>query len=194
MLPDLRDISLFWLIPMRKSGFIIYYLVIGLSLSGFISLFFIHVEISVRAPGIIRSSHERTEIKSAVTGMIDSLWHHEGDHVESNDLIGECFVGTKDIGLLKPGQAVRFQVDAFNYNYFGWVMGYICSIDDDYTLIDKNPVFKVRCRMNQQKMQMRGGYMGRLKKGMQLQARFITGRRSLWQLLYDSVGNWLYPV
>jgi multidrug efflux pump subunit AcrA (membrane-fusion protein) len=168
MLPELNDISLFWLIPMRKSGFIIYYLVVGLVLSGFISLFFVHVDISVRAPGIIRPSRE--------------------------SLIGECYVRTKDIGMLKPGQAVRFQVDAFNYNEFGWVTGHISSIDDDYTLIDKNPVFKVRCQMDQQKMQMMGRSMDGLKKGMQLQARFIMGRRSLWQLLYETAGNWLYPA
>ena len=367
-----------WLAPMRKSWFFIYYLVIALFLSGFISLFFIRVYISVRAPGIIRPLNERTEIKSAVSGIIDSLYYQEGDRVETNSLLmtvrdpslmekkrfneteistrrdfihdldlltnasrisvklipqlihplfrqqalrffsradelqinlskarhesrlnevlardkvispkefydiqvqeqkavsvyetsrrqqladwqsdlvkykmelkeilsrqeelsrlyetyrirvpiagflqelnshyagssvqagevicsvspggrlmGECYVGTKDIGMLKPGQDVRFQIDAFDYNYFGVITGSIYTIDNDFILLDKNPVFKVRCWMDQQKMVLSKGYQGELKKGMRLQARFITGSRSLWQLLYDTIDDWLNPT
>jgi hypothetical protein len=41
MLPELNDTAILWLAPMRKTSFIIYYLVVGLFVSGFLSLFFI---------------------------------------------------------------------------------------------------------------------------------------------------------
>ena len=34
---------------------------------------------------------------------------------------------------------------------------------------------------------------GKLKKGMTLQAYFNVARRSLYQLLYDKIDNWLNP-
>jgi multidrug resistance efflux pump len=378
MLPDLNDTALVWLAPMRKSCFIIYYLVIALFLSGFISLFFVRVYISVRAPGIIRPLNERTDIKSAVTGIIDSIYFREGDRVETNNLLmtvrdpaltgkkrfieaeigtrrdfihdldllinnggmsvklipqlihpmyrqearrffthaeelqinlskarhesslneilardkvispkefydiriqeqkavsgievfrrqqlsewqsdltkykmelkefifrqeeigrlyetyhirvpiggwlqelnthypggsvqtgemicsvspgglllGECYVATKDIGMLRPGLPARFQIDAFDYNYFGVVTGSIISIDNDFILIDKTPAYRVRCRMDQKKLVLSKGFHGDLKKGMRFQARFITGKRSLWQLLYDTIDDWLNPT
>jgi HlyD family secretion protein len=378
MLPDLNDTALLWLAPMRKFSFIIYYLVIGLFLSGFVSLFFIHVYISVRAPGIIRPSNERTDIRSAVAGIIDSIYFREGDRVETDNLLmtvrdpaliekksfieseigtrkefihdldllingggnstklipqlihpmyrqegrrfftrtdelginlskarhetslnemlardkvispkefydiriqeqkavsglevlrrqqlsewqsdltkykmelkefifrqeelgrlyesyhirvpiggwlqelnthypgasvqtgemicsvspggilmGECYVATKDIGMLRPGMPARFQIEAFDYNYFGGVTGSIISIDNDFILMDKTPVYRVRCRMDQKELVLSRGFHGDLKKGMRFQARFIIGNRSLWQLLYDTVDDWLNPT
>jgi len=378
MLPELNDTAILWLAPMRKTSFIIYYLVIGLFVSGVLSLFFIQVYISVRAPGVIRPSNERTEVKTAVAGIIDSIYYKEGDPVERNDLLmtlqdpaltekkalveteicirkdfihdlelltntgkisagmiprlihpiyrqqalrfisraeeqqinisktrhetqlnellardkvispkefydiqiqeqkavsgfeifrrqqltewqadlvkyttelrefissqeelsriyesyrirvpvsgwlqelktryagnavqagemicsvspgglllGECYVGTKDIGMLNPGLPVRFQIDAFDYNYFGVVTGRIITIDNDFMLVDNTPVYKVRCRMDQSKMTLPNGFHGDLKKGMRFQARFITGKRSLWQLLYDTIDDWLDPA
>nr|MCU0351488.1 HlyD family secretion protein [Flavobacterium sp.] len=62
-----------------------------------------------------------------------------------SNLIGECYVSTRDVGLLKIGQQARFQIDAFDYNYFGILTGKIISIDNDFTLMDNKPLFKVRC-------------------------------------------------
>lgn len=40
----------------------------------------------------------------------------------------------------------------------------------------------------------KNGYKGYLKKGMTLQARFIITERTLWQLLYDKVDDWINPA
>ncbi|MCH5717385.1 HlyD family efflux transporter periplasmic adaptor subunit [Niabella hibiscisoli] len=57
-------------------------------------------------------------------------------------LVAECYVNTRDVGLLKTGQAARFQVDAFDYNYFGVVTGKILSIDNDFSMVDEQPYLK----------------------------------------------------
>jgi len=381
MLPlmnDLQDTVFCWLPKMRRSGFLIYYLIAFLFVAGFSSMFFIHVDISVRAPGIIRPMNERTEIKSSVSGLIDSLYYKEGDPVEKNSilltirdpalkekihlnetemalrqdfihdlkmltdadqisyraisflrnpfykqealrffskmtehhlnllkaehetnmnaslagdkvispkefydirmqqqktiaafetfrreqfsswqadlikyetelqsflsqqkefnmqlendrirapvagflqqlnghyegnalqagemicslspagsLLAECYVSSKDIGMLKNGQSASLLIDAFNYNYFGVVNAKVHSIDNDFFLLDKSPVFKVCCMPDRDKLRLPNGWSGSLKKGMTCQARFIINRRTLWQLLYDTMNDWLNPA
>lgn len=375
---ELKDTVLWWLPPIRRTGFIMYWVGVVLFLAGIISLFFIHVDLAVRARGIIRPLMERTEIRSPVSGLIDSVFFREGDTVLKNSilltlrdpaliekkqmneneivqcgdfihdlvllssssvispgliallnsplykqetrrfnsrmheqqvilskakhermlneklamekviapkefydirmqelkmisacqtfhqeqlavwqtdlvkykaalkqcltrreeldqlieanriratvsgylqefngkypgnailageqicavspggaLIGECYVSTKDIGLLNTGQLARLQVDAFNYNYFGALSANIYAIDNDFTLLDKTPVFKVKCRLHERILKLSNGYAGELKKGMGFQVRFITANRSLWQLLYDGLDDLLNPA
>ena len=111
-----------------------------------------------------------------------------------SNLIGECFISTRDMGLLKINQPVRFQIDAFDYNYFGILTGKIASIDNDFTLLDNKPVFKVRCIFDNTQLLLKNGYKGTLKKGLTFQARFMVTERSLWQLLFDKVDDWLNPT
>lgn len=110
------------------------------------------------------------------------------------DLIGECYINTRDMGLLKINQPVRFQIDAFNYNYFGILTGKIASIDNDFTVSDNKPVFKVRCTFDNNQLLLKNGYKGILKKGLSFQARFIVTERTLWQLLFDKMDDWLNPT
>ncbi|GHT22645.1 hypothetical protein AGMMS4957_13110 [Bacteroidia bacterium] len=42
-------------------------------------------------------------------------------------------------------------------------------------------------------LQLKNGYKGNLKKGMTLTGRFYLTDRSLWQLLFDKVDNWVNP-
>src|SRR5450631_503854 len=159
---NLKDTALWWLSPMQRSGFIIYWLLIFLFLGSTISLFFIRIDLGVRAQGIFRPE-------------------------PGGELMGECFVSSKDIGVLKTGQQVMLEVDAFNYNYFGSVSASIYSIDNDFIVQDKTPFFKVKCKLHDRILKLSNGYTGELKKGMGFQARFLLARRSLWQLLYQGL-------
>ncbi|MFT3945872.1 MAG: HlyD family efflux transporter periplasmic adaptor subunit [Agriterribacter sp.] len=144
------------------------------------------------------------EIKAPVTGIIQGINNlYPGNMVQTGQtiatispestLIAECYVNTRDIGLLKTEQPARFQVDAFDYNYFGILTGKIISIDNDFTLIDNQPVFKVRCSFDTTQLHLKNGFTGRLKKGLSLQARFVVTERTLWQLLFDKIDDWLNP-
>lgn len=111
-----------------------------------------------------------------------------------SNLIGECYVSTRDVGLLKIGQQARFQVDAFDYNYFGILTGKIIAIDNDFSMVENKLVFKVRCSFDSAQLFLKNGYKGELKKGLTFQARFVVAERTLWQLLFDSMDDWLNPT
>ena len=110
------------------------------------------------------------------------------------ELMAECYINTKDVGLLKENQQVLFQIDAFDYNYFGMLTGKLLTIDNDYTLLDNKLVFKVRCVLDNKQLNLKNGFTGELKKGMTVQARFVVTKRSLWQLLFDKIDDWVNPT
>ncbi|WP_423735387.1 HlyD family secretion protein [Chitinophaga caseinilytica] len=143
-------------------------------------------------------------IKAPVSGTIQQFnGKYPGGYLQTGEMIGiispdsnlvaECLVSPKDIGYLKAGMPVRFQVDAFNYNEWGSVEGTVQSVDNDFTLVENQPVFKVRCQFAATEVATAKGVKGQLKKGMTLQARFLLTRRSLFQLLYDKTDDWMNP-
>ena len=109
------------------------------------------------------------------------------------NLIAECYLSPKDIGYIRVGMPVKFQVDAFNYNEWGLLDGKVISVDNDFTLVGNQPVFKVKCAFTKTTLQLKNGVKGQLKKGMSLNARFILTKRSLFQLLFDKTDNWINP-
>jgi multidrug resistance efflux pump len=112
----------------------------------------------------------------------------------SSDLQAEVYVTPRDIGTLRAGMPVRLQVDAFNYTDWGMATGRVREISDDFQTVEGRPVFKVKCSLDQDHLTLKSGFRGRLKKGMTLRARFVVARRSLLQLLYENVNDWLNPA
>ena len=110
-----------------------------------------------------------------------------------SNLIVEAYVSPGHIGLLRAGMKVKFLVDAFNYNQWGFGEGIVIDISNDVHLVNEVPVFKIRCSLNRNYLELKNGYKGVLKKGMSLKARFIVTERTLWQLLYDKTDDWLNP-
>jgi HlyD family secretion protein len=144
------------------------------------------------------------EVKAPVSGVIQGINNrYTGGYLQADEticnispeggLIGECYVQTKDVGLLKPGQTTRYQIEAFDYNYFGVLTGKIIAIDNDFTVVNNTPVIKVRCSFDSIQLHLKNGFTGQLKKGLNFQASFIVSRRSLWQLLWDKMDDWLNP-
>ncbi|MEJ0103200.1 MAG: HlyD family efflux transporter periplasmic adaptor subunit [Bacteroidota bacterium] len=144
------------------------------------------------------------EIKAPVSGVIQGInTRYAGGLIQANeticmvspggDLVAECYLSTTDIGMIRLHQSVKFQVDAFNYTYFGVLTGRIVSIDNDFTVINSKLIFKVRCAFDSKQLPLKNGFSGQLKKGLTLQARFIVARRNLWQLLFDKIDDWINP-
>lgn len=111
-----------------------------------------------------------------------------------SQLLAECYLSTKDIGLMKIGQPTQFQIDAFDYNYFGLLTGKVVFIGNDFSIIDNKPVFKVHCSFDSSQLFLKNGFKANLKKGLSFQARFIIAERTLWQLLFDKVDDWFNPT
>jgi HlyD family secretion protein len=108
-------------------------------------------------------------------------------------LLAECYVSPADIGLIKIGQPVRLQLDAFNYNQWGLIEGAVTDISADIMSLNNKPVFKVRCNLLQSHLQLKSGHKGHLKKGMTFTGRFYLTQRTLFQLLFDKMDNWINP-
>ncbi|MDR0437029.1 MAG: HlyD family secretion protein, partial [Bacteroidales bacterium] len=111
------------------------------------------------------------------------------------DIFAECYISPRDIGLIKIGQQAVLQIDAFNYNQWGMLNAQVSDISHDVILQDgaQMPFFKVFCTLEKDYLTLRNGYEGQLKRGMTFSVRFIVTRRTLFQLLYDKVDNWLNP-
>ena len=111
------------------------------------------------------------------------------------DIYAECYVSPRDIGLIQVGQEAILQIDAFNYNEWGMLQAQVTDIANDVMLQDgaQQPFFKVFCTPERNYMTLKNGYSGQLKKGMTFSIRFMVTRRTLFQLLYDKMDNWLNP-
>lgn len=152
----------------------------------------------------VRTEINHLQVLASVSGVLQNpLGIYEGSPVFANQelaqispeggLRAELYVSPNDIGLVQQGMEVRMQVSAFNYNQWGLLNGIVKEIASDVQVMKNNAVFEVKCDLKQSYLQLRNGYKGYLKKGMTVQARMIVARRSLWQLLYDKVDNWLNP-
>ena len=110
-----------------------------------------------------------------------------------DNLVVESTVLPNDIGLIKPNQKVKFQLDAFNYNQWGLLTGKVIDIDKNITLQENQAFFKVRCALDSKELNLKSGYKTQVSKGMTLTTRYIITRRSLFDLLFDKVDDWLNP-
>jgi HlyD family secretion protein len=112
----------------------------------------------------------------------------------NTNLVAETLLTPRDIGLVRPGTPVRLMVDAFNYRDWGVLDGVVSEIADDASLEGDSPVFRVRCRVADTELSLASGQRAAVKKGMTFRARFIVADRSLLQLLFDDVDDWLNPA
>lgn len=116
----------------------------------------------------------------------------------NSELVAECYVTPKDIGFIRDGMGVRFQIQAYNYNDWG-VLTEVYAVSKDVFLNQtaagyQEAFFKVHCTLDTLRMQLKGGYAITLQKGLTFNARFVVTERTLFQLLYDKVDNWLNPA
>ena len=118
-----------------------------------------------------------------------------GEISPEESLVAECLVSPKDIGFIKIGQNVKFQVDTYNYNQWGLLEGKVKEIDQNITVNQQSgdAYFRVLCTMDKNFLQLKNGYKGQIGKGMTLTARFHLTDRTLWQLLFDRVDDWFNP-
>ncbi|TDX14331.1 HlyD family secretion protein [Flavobacterium sp. S87F.05.LMB.W.Kidney.N] len=108
-------------------------------------------------------------------------------------LIVESMVSPSDIGLIHKNQKVKFQFDAFNYNQWGLLEGKVIDIDRNISVQENQTFFKVRSELTSTEMKLRSGYKTAVSKGMTLTTRYYITRRTLFDLLFDKVDDWLNP-
>ena len=143
--------------------------------------------------------------RASIDGTIQNLIGIQtGAYVFINQKVGEispeaplyayCFVKPSDIGLLRKNQKVNLQIDAFNYNQWGFITGTVSDISDDILEIGKEPFFKVKCKLNSTFLKLKTGHKESVKKGMTCSARFIVAERTILQLLFNNLDDWMNPA
>lgn len=144
----------------------------------------------------IENELSHCELLAPVSGRIDPFAGiYEGSTIQSGQslatitpdtfLIGEIYVSPKDIGLIRHKQEVIMIIDAFDYRQWGVIHGSITDIPDDFTLINNQPWFRIKCVPKQYHLQ--------LKKGMTFQARCQVTTQSLSHLIVGKFDHWLHP-
>lgn len=108
-------------------------------------------------------------------------------------LIAEIYVAPTDIGMIRQGMRVRLSVTAYNHNEWGMLDAEVFRIAEDVAVANDRTYYLVACRLSQDYLMLSTGHRGRMKKGMSVQAHFMVARRSLWNLLFDKVDDWLNP-
>ncbi|HJU66979.1 MAG TPA: HlyD family efflux transporter periplasmic adaptor subunit [Gemmatimonadaceae bacterium] len=112
----------------------------------------------------------------------------------NTDLIGEALLPARNIALVQRGTPARLMIDALNYREWGVVHATVLEVADDASFTGEQPVFRVRCGLARNELRLRGGQRASLGKGMTFRARFVIAERSLVQLLFDGIDDWLNPA
>ena len=107
----------------------------------------------------------------------------------------EIYASPRNIGYLKRGMPVTIKVGSFNYNEWGTIEGTVTDISSDFfsDASSGGVYYKVKCSMDKDFLLHKRGLKGNLKKGMTVSAHFTITRRSLFDLLYQKMDDWINP-
>jgi multidrug resistance efflux pump len=134
-------------------------------------------------------------LEGVVEGSYVQSGQRVGDISPTSEFVIDVAVPPKDIGRIVKGQAANMQVDAYPYTIWGLLPGRVLRISADYVEeSDKSGAFKVIVRPDRDYLRTHEGLTGYLKKGMTGNARFFIARRSLWELVYESMDDLFNPV
>ena len=109
------------------------------------------------------------------------------------ELIAECYFSPAEIGFIHEGMEVSLQIDTYDYNQWGLLEAIVFEVGDDVILVNDEYMYLIRCRLKKNYLELSNKVSGPMKKGMSLTGRFVITRRTLYQLLFDKVDDWLNP-
>lgn len=108
---------------------IIYWGVLAAVAAAIIALPFIYVDISVQGSGVVRPVTEKTEIKSAITELVDSVYVREGDRVNKGDVLLRFRTNNSDYKInYQTNRLNDYQAHLTDLAYLAKVNALWCSI------------------------------------------------------------------
>ncbi|MCK4745821.1 MAG: HlyD family efflux transporter periplasmic adaptor subunit, partial [Bacteroidales bacterium] len=116
----------------------------------------------------IRNNEEKirlTTVHAPATGnLVEFKGIFEGSAVQAGSvigvlspesgLIGEFYVSPHDIAFLSLEQTVHLHLDAFNAREWGVISGRIYEISNDILLLEKQPVYRVKCHLERKELHL----------------------------------------
>jgi len=145
-------------------------------------------------------------VQSPVSGTVDQFSGiYKGSSIQAGQLLAvvspdstlsfEAYVSPRNIGYIHLGMPVNVQVSSFNYNEWGTVSGNVIEISSDFlTDSQGNAYYKLKCDMERDYLMLKSGRKGKLKKGMTVSVHFMITRKSLFNLLYQRLDDWVNPA
>lgn len=110
------------------------------------------------------------------------------------EIIGICYVSPEDIGIIKTGLKVAIEIDALKYTEWGLLDARITDISDDLIVDEgQSAYFRVECKPERNYLSLKNNVVAELKKGMTFNARIVITERSLFNLMFDKMDDWLNP-
>ena len=150
---------------------------------------------------------DRYVVTSPVGGTLDQFRGiYAGSMIQAGSLVAvvspdstlyaEIYVSPRNIGYIYQEMPVNIQVGSFNYNEWGTISGKVMEVSSDFMTdaSGQNAFYKVKCSMDKYHLTRKNGVTGRLKKGMTVSAHFMITRRSLFDLLYQKMDDWINPT
>jgi HlyD family secretion protein len=117
-----------------------------------------------------------------------------GEISPGGDLQADVYLSPRDIGFVHPGQRVNLQVDAFPYTEWGMLQGRVHDISQDFVQVGQQLAFRAVIDLDSTDLRSGRGIAVHVRRGMNVNARFILKRRTLFDLLYEKFSESLNPV
>ena len=146
-------------------------------------------------------------VTSPVSGTLDQFRGiYKGSSVQAGSLLAivspdstlyaEVYVSPRNIGYIHLGMPVNVRVSSFNYNEWGTISGEVTEISSDF-LTDNagnEAFYNVKCSLKSSQLVRKNGLTGNLKKGMYISSHFMITERSLFDLIYQKMDDWVNPT
>ena len=156
--------------------------------------------------GSISSQIDSAVVKATMPGTINSnIELVEGNILQSgievlsiipkddSDYKVNIYVSNEDIGKLKKGMEVKFNVFALPNSEYGYLTGTISNISKDLK-VDNNSgsaYYLVEAGIDNNKLYNSKGQKGNLKAGMACQAQMITENKRILVYLLEKINLWM---
>jgi multidrug resistance efflux pump len=152
----------------------------------------------------LQNDHAAFAVTAPVSGTLDELASltpgstvRAGDPVATispdGSLMADVLVQARDVSNVRVGMQARLLIEGYDVQVWGAAAGTVVSVATDYTMSGEQPVFRVRVRPLGNSLRRPDGHAVPLKKGLRAQARLLTGRRRLIELLLHRAGEWIDP-
>jgi multidrug resistance efflux pump len=139
-----------------------------------------------------------TGILSQCRGMHSGSVLHAGESLgvitPECPLVAECYLGSRDIGLVFPGMEVKIRFDRRNPDHGAHLTARVSQIDPDSRMVNGHPVYRVRCLFGDTPGIKDASPAGALVPGMTFSASMVLYRASLARLILEKVSRWANPV
>jgi HlyD family secretion protein len=144
------------------------------------------------------SIEQRNVVLCAPTSGVVSVLHHKTPNVLINagtpvatilphqEPVAEFFIAANDVGFVKQGLAVQYQVEAFPFQEWGMLRGTVKSVANDVTLNGQTAQFLVRGGFDSRQLHSpRHQARVTATSGMTVRAHVVVAQKRLITMLWD---------